>query len=72
MSDTYVYILNKHELKSEMPKENNLTIEEVYMLAREIIEDINPLYLTEYDKIMSSGELDFSFEGNIMILTTRI
>lgn len=63
MSDRYVHVLNQYEFNDEEPKESNLTFEEVYVLAREIIEDINPLYLTEYDKILSNGELDFSYES---------
>lgn len=61
MSDKYVHVIKQYELKGECPKESNLTFEEVYLLAREIVEDINPLYLNEYDKMLSSGELDFNY-----------
>lgn len=46
-------------------KENNLTFEDVYLLAREIIESINPNYLKDYDNLIKSGELDFDYENNL-------
>ena len=42
---------------------NDLTFMDVYNIAREIIESINPNYLKLYDKIMNNGELNFSFNG---------
>ena len=42
---------------------NDLTFIDVYNIAREIIESINPIYLKSYDKIMNNGELNFSFNG---------
>ncbi len=42
---------------------NDLTFMDVYNIAREIIESINPIYLNSFDKIMNNGELNFSFNG---------
>lgn len=44
-------------------KENKLTFNDVYLLGREIIEKINPKYLNDYDSLIETGELDFSFEN---------
>lgn len=50
-----------HRVNS-VSKKNNLTFNDVYLLAREIIEKINPEYLSDYDKLLESGELNFDFE----------
>ena len=48
--------------------ENNLTFEDVYELARNEIEKINPNYLKEFDKLINSGRLGlFKQEENINI-----
>lgn len=44
-------------------KQNNLTFEDVYLLAREIIESIDKNYLIYYDKILENGQLDFCYEN---------
>lgn len=62
LSETYVHSLKKYKLAGK--KQNTkykITFEESYLLAREIIEHINPEYLEEYDKLLSSGELDFGY-----------
>lgn len=52
------------ELKlEEKNKTNNLTFEDVYLLAREIIEKIDKNYLQDYDNLIKSGELDFDFNN---------
>ena len=52
------------ELKlEEKNKTNNLTFEDVYLLAREIIEKIDKNYLQDYDNLIKSGELDFGFNN---------
>lgn len=43
--------------------ENKLTFNDLYILAREIIEKINPNYLIQYDELLKNGELDFSFNN---------
>lgn len=45
-------------------KENNLTFNDVFLLGREIIEYINPKYLEEYDELISSGKLQFNYDGD--------
>lgn len=48
--------------------ENNLTFEDVFELARNEIEKINPNYLKEFDKLINSGRLElFKQEENINI-----
>lgn len=61
MNDGYYEILYDYKFKKKS-KENHLTYNDVYILAREIIEKINPKYLEEYDKLISTGLLDFSYE----------
>lgn len=40
----------------------NLSYNEVYLLARQVIETIDKNYLKYYDKLIESGELDFDYE----------
>lgn len=61
MSDLYIHAIKDYELKIEETPNANLTFEEVYLLSREIIKDINPMYLEKYDQLISSGKLDFSY-----------
>lgn len=42
--------------------QNNITFNEVYLLSREIIENINPKYLEQFDNIIENGELNFDYE----------
>ena len=43
---------------------NNLSFNDVFLLGREIIEYINPKYLEEYDELISSGKLEFNYDGD--------
>lgn len=61
MNDEYYQNLYDYEFKKN-DKKNHLTYNDVYLLAREIIESINPAYLEKYDKLINSGQLDFSYE----------
>ena len=45
-------------------KKSALTFMDVYNLTRDIIKDINPKYLVNYDKILDNGILDFSYDNN--------
>ena len=45
-------------------KKNNLTFNDVFLLGREVIEYINPKYLEEYDELISSGKLQFNYDGD--------
>lgn len=48
--------------------ENNLTFEDIFNIARNEIEKINPNYLKEFDKLIDSGRLGlFKQEENITI-----
>lgn len=48
--------------KKEKSQENNLTFNDVYINAREIISSIDTKYLSKYDQILQNGILDFSYE----------
>lgn len=54
--------IDDEELKNEIIQ-NKLSFEEVYILAREIIEKIDKNYLKDFDNLIKSGELDFDFEN---------
>jgi len=61
LNSNYIMHMKNYELSYKL-KENKLTYMEVYLLAREIIESINPTYLDDYDALMESGKLDFGYE----------
>ncbi len=48
--------------KKEKSQENNLSFNDVYLIAREIISSIDTKYLSKYDQILQNGILDFSYE----------
>ena len=62
INDEYYENLYDYKFEKET-KENHLSYNDVYMLAREIIESINPVYLKEYDKLINNGQLDFSYDN---------
>lgn len=62
LNDMYYDFIKDYVLDEESI-ENNLTYEDVYLLAREIIESIDPKYLKDYDHLIETGELDFGYEG---------
>ena len=43
--------------------QNNLTYNDVFLLARKIIKQINPKYLNEFDELIKTGKLDFSYNS---------
>lgn len=43
--------------------QNKLTFNDVYLLAREVIEKINSKYLKEYDELIVSGKLNFDYDN---------
>ena len=47
---------------------NNLTYEDVFNLARNEIEKINPNYLEDFDKLIDSGRLEFFLHEQNMII----
>ena len=61
MNDTFLKFLKNKPLENKTI-ENHLTCEEILFLTREIIESIDPNYLEDFDSLVASGTLDFSFE----------
>ena len=61
LNDNFNSLIYKYNLNYEV-KKNNLTFLDVYNLAREIIGSIDESYLPIYDKLISSGELDFGYD----------
>lgn len=51
---------------------NNLTYEDVFNLARNEIEKINPNYLENFDKLIDSGRLEFFLHEQNMIIKENI
>ena len=60
-NDTFLKDIQKYHFNIEL-KENHLTYEDVFLIAREIIATISKSYLKSFDNLISSGELDFSYE----------
>ena len=54
-------LIRNYDLKSEIIQAN-LIYNDVYLLARQIIEEIDKNYLKYYDKLIETGELDFDYE----------
>ena len=63
LNDRVLEHIQNYDL-SNNPVQNKLTYKEVFMLAREIIATIDSSYLSSFDALITSGELDFSFEAN--------
>ena len=61
LNDKFLENIENYDLDNETTQ-NNLTYEDVYLLAREVIENIDSSYLKDFDNLIQSGELDFSFE----------
>ncbi len=62
LNDKLNNLIYEYNLDYEV-KQNHLTFLDVYNLAREIIASIDKDYLPIYDKLVTSGELDFGYEG---------
>lgn len=45
-------------------QENQLTFNDVFLMGSEIIKNINPKYLKQYNELIKSGILDFSYENS--------
>lgn len=56
----FAFLTNQYEFKNDT-KSNHLTYQDIYLLAREIIESIDKGYLVYYDDLIKSGKLDFSY-----------
>lgn len=63
LNDAFLRFLESYSLDNKTIQ-NNLTYEDVYYLAREIIEKIDKNYLESFDNLIQSGELDFSYEND--------
>lgn len=61
-ADLYAYLKDK-DLSDEDVEQTYLTYSQVFELGRKIIEDFNPEYLEEYDKLIDTGVLNFSYES---------
>jgi len=61
LNDSFLKFIENYNLETK-PIQNNLTYEDVYYLAREIIEHIDKKYLEDFDNLIQSGELDFGYD----------
>lgn len=71
-NDAFLNRMEQYTFESNI-KCNHLTWEEVFLLAREIIERIDSSYLEAYDRLVPSGILDFSYDcddSDSYVLTT--
>ena len=62
LNDAFVSFMEKKKIHNET-KSKHLTFEEIYILSREIIEQIDKNYLNDFDRLLASGELDFGYEN---------
>lgn len=62
LNDSFLHYIDQYSLNNKTV-ENKLTFEDVFLLAREVIENIDKSYLECFDNLIQSGELDFSFEN---------
>lgn len=61
ISEDFTHFIKQFDFKEDK-LENNLSYEDVYSIAREIIASFNEDYLIEYDKILNDGTLDFNYD----------
>ena len=59
--DEVLYNLSDITINNKIVQ-NKLTYNDVFLLTREIINQINPKYLKEFDDLIVTGKLDFSYE----------
>ena len=62
INDEFIKRIKEYDLNCDF-NENNLTYQDVYDYARKIIESINKDYLPFYDKLIETGQLDFSYNS---------
>lgn len=60
LNDSFLDLMKKYSLENKTIQ-NRLTYEEVYFLARDIIEQMDKSYLLSFDVLIQSGELDFGY-----------
>lgn len=63
INDKYLDFINRFDL-SEDTKENKLSYKDIVMITRNIIESIDKSYLQDYDELLSTGKLDFSYDNS--------
>ncbi len=63
LNDSSLKILESYSFDNQTIQ-NSLTYDEIYCLAREIVECIDKDYLESFDNLIQSGELDFSYEND--------
>ena len=61
LASNLLMVFENIDLKDEKQKDD-LTFFEVYNKAKEIIKDINPKYLEDYDKIIDDGTINVDYE----------
>ncbi len=61
ISDCFIEKVGPLQLEDQSIQ-NHLSFQDVYLLAREMIEYINPSYLKQFDTILNDGTLDFGYE----------
>lgn len=62
LNDAFLQNIKSYSLENKTVQ-NNLTFDDVYLLAREIIETIDKNYLIDFDNLIQSGTLDFSYDN---------
>jgi len=64
LNEQFLKYINNKDL-SVIIKQNNLTFEDIFLLAREIIESIDENYLPDYDNLIKTGEIEFFYNNEI-------
>lgn len=63
LNDKFSILLKGYDLE-DASIQNDLTYDDVYLLAEEIISTIDKKYLDDFDNLIKSGELDFSYNND--------
>lgn len=62
LNEKFSKFIKNYSLENKI-EENTLTFNDVYLIARKIIEIINKDYLEKFDKLIETGQLDFSYNN---------
>lgn len=63
MSQIYNEFIDNYDLNYKSCT-TNLSYNDVYLIAREILESIDPKYLKDFDRLIPSGELNFNYDNS--------
>lgn len=63
LNEKFIKFIKNYSLENKV-EENTLTFDDVYLLAREIIENINKNYLENFNNLIETGQLDFSYNND--------